>query len=353
MDILKKIYLLPLALLVTSCYEEIDINVAKDYKLCLNSVITAGEPIEVDVTHTWLYTDESANNNHAVTDATLAIYANGELKDADYLPQKGDVIRIVANSPTYGSAEAEVTVPMSVPVTFDWSLTPTSFWMGEDEEYSFETSIGFNLNATMVISDTAGVDNYYRFSYNDTTNDGYTNGNDNSDNNNSGDDNYYDGLGETYYNLYVGLLDKDIEPIFSEHIGTFEEVSGSEVGRFLFFTDRQFSGKSYTLHLCFKDGGYSLYTNDFSEDKLDFYVTMTLTTMSQSYYNWANYLWQIGEGMLGDLSDVGLADGMGGYSNVSTGAGVVVAQTRKTFTINLKDTLKNIFAENGAELPVD
>jgi hypothetical protein len=341
MDILKKIYLLPLALLVTSCYEEVDINVGTDLKLCLNSLITAGEPIEVEVTHTWLYTDPTAENNHSVNDATVSIYANGELKNADYIPQEGDAIKIVATSPTYGKAEAEVTVPVSAPVDFDWSITPISFRAGDS--YDFQTSFGlsFNLSATMNITDPVGVDNYYGFSYGSETVDYYY-----------GEDDDFIG-GESFYNQYMGTLVDDIEPIFSEHIGTFEDVSGSTIGRFLFFTDRQFQDKSYTLHIRFRDGGFYVYTNDFKDSMLDCNLVMILSTMSKSYYNWAYYLWQEGEGILGDLGEVGMADRIWAYSNVSTGAGVVAAQSCKTYKVDLRPYLEQLLKDNNVELPTD
>lgn len=47
-----------------------------------------------------------------------------------------------------------------------------------------------------------------------------------------------------------------------------------------------------------------------------------------------------GLGILGDLSDIGLAESKWGYSNVSTGAGVVAAQSSSKFTIDLKEFLK-------------
>ena len=64
--------------------------------------------------------------------------------------------------------------------------------------------------------------------------------------------------------------------------------------------------------------------------------------MSQSYYNWAVYRWNVDEGITGDLSDIGLAESKWGYSNVSTGAGVVAAQSFSKATVNLKEFLKTI-----------
>ncbi len=65
-----------------------------------------------------------------------------------------------------------------------------------------------------------------------------------------------------------------------------------------------------------------------------------LASVSQSYYNRAIYVWQRDSGVLGDLGDLGFADPMWGYSNVSTGAGVVAARSYATCTLNLHDFLK-------------
>lgn len=66
-----------------------------------------------------------------------------------------------------------------------------------------------------------------------------------------------------------------------------------------------------------------------------FGLYITLTSISQSYYNWSLYKWYIDNGIISDLSDIGLAESKWGYSNVSTGAGIVVAQSSNTYKINL------------------
>lgn len=66
-----------------------------------------------------------------------------------------------------------------------------------------------------------------------------------------------------------------------------------------------------------------------------------LNTVSKSYYNWAIYKWNADNGINGDLADIGLAESKWGYSNVSTGAGVVAAQSTSEVTIDLKNFLKS------------
>lgn len=75
-------------------------------------------------------------------------------------------------------------------------------------------------------------------------------------------------------------------------------------------------------------------------------MNLYLTTVSKSYYNWAVYKWNVDEGITGDLSDIGLAESKWGYSNVSSGAGVVAAQASSKFTIDLKEFLKKTLNDN-------
>ena len=53
--------------------------------------------------------------------------------------------------------------------------------------------------------------------------------------------------------------------------------------------------------------------------------------------------------MLGGFIDVGLAEPIWGYSNVSTGAGVVAARTPYTVTLNLKDFLRQNIEKNSSD----
>ena len=109
---------------------------------------------------------------------------------------------------------------------------------------------------------------------------------------------------------------------------------------FAFFSDRQFSGGTYTLHLNFSNNSFHVKSQEYDESLLECGVNLYLTTVSKSYYNWAVYKWNVDEGITGDLSDIGLAESKWGYSNVSTGAGVVAAQSSSKFTVDLKDFLE-------------
>lgn len=324
MGVLRKIYLLLFPIMLAGCTEAFMPDVDTKPVLCLNSLITAGEPIEVSLTHTWLYTDVEGSRNNQVHDGVVSIYANGVKVGEDYLPQECDRIRIVAESPTYGTAEAEVTVPVSAPVELvNWDAEISGRWNWDKTKLYY--MIG--LKAQMTVHDPAGIENYYNFSYKGFPENEQTDDADKS---------------QVLFN--PGHLFYDCDPIFSEHISGFDEISGNSSFGFTFFTDRQFSGKQYTLNIQLSDAYFEIIDNGdlvLTDDMLDCGFILILSSVSQSYYNWCNYQWNVENGILGDLGEIGMVDPVWGYSNVSTGAGVVAAQARVSYTINLKDLLKS------------
>lgn len=331
-------YIIPIlsVFLLTGCYEDFNPEIDTKPVLCLNTLIKAGEPIEVEVTHTWMFNDEKSERNHDVKDAIVTVLVNERIVGSDYLPKEGDKIRIVAESPTYGMATAEVIVPYATPVgKVKFSPVVTNIWKDNKYLYPYEmfADITFNLSIEMDVNDPAGTDDYYQFGYNWSS------------------PHIDEEQDEEYWNynntmLQLGSFEYNSEPIFKEHIGVFETVMGNDEDTdFVFFTDRQFPGKTYTLHLNFYDNSFRIKSQVYDESLLDCEVHLYLTTVSQSYYNWAVYKWNVDEGITGDLSDIGLAESKWGYSNVSTGAGVVTAQSSSKFTIELKEFLKTILKQ--------
>ncbi len=313
-------YIIPIlsVFLLTGCYEDFNPDIDTKPVLCLNSLITVGEPIEVKVTHTWMFNDEKSERNHDVRDAVVTILVNERIVGSDYLPKEGDKIRIVAESLTYGAASSEVMVPYATPIR-DVKVSPivTNIWEN-NEHYEMLADVTFNLNIEMDVNDPAGTDNYYHFGYN-----------------------WFGRHTDGSPTLSIGQLEYNSEPIFKEHIGVFETVMGNDEDTdFVFFSDRQFSGRTYTLHLNFSNNVFRVQSWEYDESLLECSVNLYLTTVSKSYYNWAVYKWNVDEGIMGDLSDIGLAESKWGYSNVSTGAGVVAAQSSSKYTIDLKEFLK-------------
>lgn len=332
MDILKKFLfsVFPVALL-TGCYTDFNPDQYSEPVLCLNSVITAGEPVTVSVLHTWRYNDNEGYDNHEVKDAVVSIYANGELIGSDYLAKEGDEIRIIAVSERYGSAEASVKVPLATPIV-KAEFIPSAVIASTEGPDRFTADLRFSFQVRLTIPDRDTDTNYFRLAYNPFY-DEWT-----EDEGHDYIDPYEEYNGPSSY-FSPGTMDYNSDPIFREHIGIVESMLGGYEDLWLFFTDRMFSGKDYTLTLRFDDAWFRTDAPEFEDDLFDSGITFGLMSVSRSYYDRMNYLWQKNSGMIGELSDIGLADPVWGYSNVSTGAGIVVARTLTTYELNLKDFL--------------
>lgn len=329
MGILNKIlYSIIIANCLTGCYRVYTGDFEATPVLSINSLINAGQPIDISLTHTWAYPSQSyelmenRHNDNAVTDAKIEIYVNGTLQDDDYIPKEGDHIRVVANSKTYGTAEAEVEVPVSIPLeSIEWEASLISKGYVEDW-YGSYYSVKFKLTAKVTIFDENGKSNYYHLEYLPLYNSLQASDEDED---------------TSLQNFSTGELKYQSEPLFSEHISMMDYAVGMESYGFTFFTDSQFMGKSYTLNLVFDN--MTLVTSDEHPDvsELDWSVSFVLNYISESLYNLANYQWQTMFDTISDIGEIGLAEPTAGYSNVSTGAGVLAAQSSATYNINLKD----------------
>lgn len=336
MAILRYITSALLSLSLVACFEDFDPKIDVDPVLCINSLIKAGEPIDVRLTRSFLYTDDDYDN-HYVTDAVISIFANGERVDAAYLPQEGDVIKIEAESEKYGSAFAEVKVPYAVPVK-SIKLTPYVIENSFPGDGTMRGAVEYNLDVAVEIEDAPGVDNYFKYDYDEIkpvaeTNYGYDE---------NGEIVWVEVANAWYYS---GMFNADREPIFGEHIGALDGAMGGDSFGFTFFTDRQFSGRSYTLHLLYTNATYSVVSSVWQDGLIDCGLTITLSTISKSFYDWANYRWQSEEGVIGGLGEAGLADQISGYSNVSTKAGVVAAQSSLNYTVSIHDFLAELIGQ--------
>lgn len=336
MALLKKLHILALPLFLTGCYEDYYPRIDTEPVLCLNSLITAGSPIEVKVSHTWLYTDEDARANHSVPDAVVNIFANDRPVDAGYVAQEGDHIRIHASSMKYGEAEAEVTVPVATHLMNTHYSTPISrISVWQESNLSLSANIGFDIRISMDIADPDDTDNFHRLAFltffpSDMTTD------------TDGIDQPTEGV--NFVELWEGRFSA-LDPVFYEHVDTFEDIMSTGDWN-LFFSDRLYHGEAKTLTFGFTENQVHINGWQGNPDDLDCGWLVTLFSISESYYNWLVYAKQSSGIVFGDFGDLGLADPIWGYSNVSTGAGVVAAQSSVTATINLKDFLEKIM-ESG------
>ncbi len=330
MAILRKLIIILPLILLTGCFEEFQPEVDVAPVLCVNSLITAGQPISVSVTHSWMYNDLEAERNHEVHDAVVRIYVNGREVYGKYIARESDHVRIVADSPTYGHAEGEVTVPVSV-VPTDLAITPLERSVSSYADDFLYAEVRFDMNVELTVPDDASTDNYFNFKRIGYYENGW------------GD--YWDDdtpiwIDPAECNLQLGTFQYQSEPIFGEHIGIFDSVMGADSWGFMFFTDRQFKGSKYTLHLNYTDCVYSILCTDPEAELPDAGFTFILSTVSESFYDWAIYCWQKSDGMLGDMSSIGLSEAFGAYSNVSSGAGIIAAQSQQSVTISIRDFIQ-------------
>lgn len=330
MEILKKIIITIVPVFFSGCTENFIPQLDEPPVLCINSLITAGQPVDITVSRTWMDIDYSPDADYRVNDAEVALFVNGEQKLSDYLPAAGDRIHIEADSRTYGHAEADVTVPESVGIKVV-NVKPTVTKIKKkviSETDGVSIDISFSLMIELEVKDDPRVDNYFNLdlkSVPECNND-------------------YPFLpapedGETTIVFNSGSLEYDVEPIFSEHLGVFESVVDSDVYGYYFFSDRQFSGATYTLHLYYPKCNFYLTAPQIESDLFECGFEVKFNTISLSYYNWLNYLWLTNESFQSVIIDAGLGNSIWGYSNVSTGAGVVAAQNCFPITISLKDFL--------------
>lgn len=333
MALLKKLYILALPILLTGCYEDFYPRIDTEPVLCLNSLITTGSPIEVKVTHTWLYTDEEGQRDHSVHDAVLEIYANGDLVDAGYLPKEGDRIRVHASSLKYGEAEAEVTVPFATKVSnIDFSIKPDDIWINNTEGWGLNAKLQFNIRIFMDLIDPEETDDFYRLTYKTYDWSGIMTDDD-------GDEDWQpDGTGAFYAYLSEGHFEA-LDPVFYEVIEPFDDMMNGNAYT-LFFSDRLFKGEAKTLTFGFSPCFFDLSGWHGESEALECGWDLKLYSISESYYNWLAYLEQSSGIIFGDFGDFGMADPIWGYSNVSTGAGVVAAQSSTTVTIDISPFLR-------------
>lgn len=343
MDILKKLaYICLPVFILTGCYSDFNPDEYSKPVLCLNSVISAGQPIDVSVTRTWRYNEPVDRENREVKDAQISIYVNGLPKPSDYIATEGDEIRIVAESHEYGIAEASVKIPYSIPIKelefIPYSVSCKKWNKNEYTGYDeFGAYVNFDLEVRLKVEDKRAERDYLRLGINT-----YSFGWQVEDSDDTGSED----SPQSYAYLTLGELDYNSDIIFKEHIGITDSVLGGYETTQLFFTDRMFSQDAYCISLKFYGAYFEASGREFEDALLDCGIKFTLLTVSESYYNRMNYLWQKNSGMLGELSDLGLADAVWGYSNVSTGAGVVVAKTAYTYDFNLRDFLKDTLEED-------
>lgn len=316
-------------MLLAGCEKEFLPKIDSEPVLCVNSLITAGEPIDVKVTHTWVFNDVSGDTLHDVADAKVHVYINGELASENDIPKEGDNIRIVAQSDEYGYAEASVTVSYSVPIEL-MDFTHEVVDAIDDPYLQNTDDIRFNLKFRIKVYDTNSTDDLFKFNY--------TKWYKYEDDIIYGDEIHSN---SQYASLYLGTFMYNSEPIFDECLNVYEDIIGEySFTTPLVFTDGLFSNKDYTLNIRFDGASFSIKDPEYKPDLYDCGIMFSVSTISRSYYDHELNILQLTKSHINNLADMGLAEQTWGYSNVSTGAGVVAARAVSTITVSFKDFLE-------------
>lgn len=339
------IYILLIAsaslMLLTGCYTNFEPDLESTPVVCLNSQITAGEKIKAEVTRTWRYSEGSpaVNLDIELLNATVSLYVNDEFKEnlilksdtsfytvynyfeAQYIPESGDWIRLIASDKTYGEAEAEVIVPFPVEINHVETEVTQNKSSYDAEEEKFESK--FEMIIKVNLTDPASVSNYYIF---DMKTRNYI---------------LYDSDAWSFVPIAESVTlkpDYGYDPIFSEHITPIETIITDAYGLYTVFSDRQISGKPYTLEIPVS-GSYLYDYRNHPDPNNKLTIDLNLGHISTAYYNYILSLWAATEGVSGALGDVGLGDAVFEFSNVSTGAGIVTTRANSTVKLNIYDIL--------------
>lgn len=352
---MKKIYnLFPIlaaisiAPLLSSCFQEFEPDIDSTPVLCMNSLITPGDSIDVLLSRTWRWSEGDVDDGRTynngdqidvtVRDAILELYVNGDFKEemklvsvardlgytisyqdkfrAEYIPKSGDVIRIEAVSKDYGSAWAEVTVPQPVEIfDVDVILPEAPSYVKATGEYIMSPTF------KIWFEDPSKEQNFYDFTV------GYTA---------FGYESQYE-YGESYgfESFSQFWVEYDHEPLFTEHTSALDQAL-TETSGYTIFTDRQISGIKYPLTISLTDMVYAVYNPNNNPDIGNATIDFELRSISKSYYEHVLSVWQANDGINGVLGNIGFADLVYASSNVSTNAGVVAAMTPFTYHLPLK-----------------
>lgn len=336
--------LLSASITLTGCYTDFEPDLESTPVVCLNSRIIAGSPITAKVTRTWRYSEGNPVDGHLniyLQDSEVSLYVNDKFEEnlrldsdtiewydikpvfkANYIPKEGDKIKLTVSNKTYGNAEAEVTVPYAVDIDkVETKISNENISVDSDTKYS----TSFDMLVNVSFTDPANSLNYYLFEIDRGTYSNY------------GPFDFFPEYDNIYESVYISA-NFSREPLFSEHITPIETVISDGYGLYTVFSDRQISGKRYTLDIP-TECSYIWENKDKIEVEKRVTIDVKLYHISQEYYNYMLSLWAATEGVSGVLGDVGLGQPVCEFSNVSTGAGIVAAAACSTVSLKVYDLL--------------
>lgn len=317
----KIIYIIFSLVVLTSCYQEIDVEkYRKDPKIVMNSFVSS-DSITVKLSRSWFVKDGKPENN-IIEDANVSFSVNG--KECGVIPYiskgvykmqhkflEGDVVKLSASKKGMKDVFSEVVVPKNIKIeNVDCTVV-------NKDETTNNSRFEFKVRFT----DAAAADDFYGISLmqSDLT----------------GDEEY------NYYSRFFKDLIIDNEPLLKVELGIVEGmlIDGSPYnGGFYVFNDSKINGQTYTLNLGTYMDGLILemstkeeYEN--SEGGNFYKMTIFLYKLSEGYYKFCD---SMGKSTMDDFGNMGLAEPVRIYTNISGGIGLLGAYTVDSHDIYLK-----------------
>lgn len=312
--------LLIAGLALTSCYREVELDNYRDNQadlLTLNSLICAGEPIKASATATFFFSDEH-NKRQNIPGLTIALAINGEQKGtltynaATGMYETGTTARpgdAVTLSTTYKNAGITCTDTVPAPVQIeDIDITVSG-------PVAIYTPADYILTYHITFSDPAGAGNHYFLQY-------------------DADDQHHD--------YHMGERDFTHELVFQKLANLVHSTLPgwkpySPDG--LPFTDDGIDGATHTLQvreILQGNNGNPYQSDPATADNIR--RRISLHTISKAYFD---YLFTIllnqtdDRGLEGGMIDIGIADPIKVYSNITGGTGILGCHTLSSRTVDV------------------
>lgn len=300
------ILLMPLLSACTSYYYP-DLDDEKEV-LAINVLAEADSTVSASLSHSWFF--GSMPSDLTVTDARVSLAVNGEVRGEMIYDQKkkkyvsevfvseGDEIEVSAHSVKYGLASGRSIVPRKVKIQ-SWSMAyfletdDMSTIIGPDGSVSHPTAIRYDYSLTF--TDPADEDNYYLLNV----------------------------KGATSSDPILGENDSPLDAVFSIN------------DEFIVFSDRSIKGRTYTLTCRLSSWYDGWWSDDLFSHTLCFY------SISKDYYMYLLSLHKKYDGLNGSLEELGLAEQRSVYTNVSSGAGIVGAQSVDVIVNDVTEIVKD------------
>lgn len=337
-----------MAFTAVSCIQDFNPDIELSHRLCVNSIIVSGESVDVSLSRTFRYDEGSPEDlDLGVDDATVTLLVDDlvvETLTADrgerdssqtvfhfsHVAAPGEKIGIRASSPGLGDGNADVVVPLPLAdLEATDNFTVRRVLGSPGENYTLLLDGGIRL----MLTDNADTADYFRLELEVMDPDPVFTGNVIETITGPWEERYM-----TTMNFW--LVDDSSSALFQEHLGVLDVMIGASSYGMTVFSDRMFSGKSYPVDVNLRDASVIMFNPERIESLFELKLRAIVSTLSESYYNWWLCDWQMAESFLGSLSDIGLAQKINGYSNVSSRAGIVAASTPTVVEVSMAELIR-------------